>query len=107
MRDQLGALRTLALWPYRGCRAGAKLKARHRKKHWRFKPFVPSVVMGNANSLANKTGELAALVKNVMIYRDVERANQFNTFFNRFDCPVPPAAATGACTAVISTSYPL
>ena len=50
---------------YRGCRAGAEVKARLMEKRWRFKPSIPSCVKGNVNSLANKTDELAAPVKNV------------------------------------------
>ncbi|KAI4902351.1 hypothetical protein NFI96_003954 [Prochilodus magdalenae] len=55
---------------YRGCRAGAKLKAKKTEKRWRYKPSVPSVVMGNVNSLTNKTDELACLVKNQRLYRE-------------------------------------
>ena len=43
----------------RGCRAGAKLKAKRRK----YKPSVPAVLMGNVRSLGNKMDELAALVQ--------------------------------------------
>ncbi len=43
-----------------GCRARAKLKA----KRWRYKPFLPLIVMGNVNSLTNKRNELVALVRN-------------------------------------------
>jgi len=35
---------------FRGCRAGAKVKARR----WRYKPFLPSVIMGNVNSAQQK-----------------------------------------------------
>ncbi|KAI4887694.1 hypothetical protein NFI96_025016 [Prochilodus magdalenae] len=55
---------------YRGCRAGAKLKAKKMEKRWRYKPSVPPVVMGNVNSLTNKTDELAGLVKNQRLYRE-------------------------------------
>ncbi|KAI4875852.1 hypothetical protein NFI96_001584, partial [Prochilodus magdalenae] len=55
---------------YRGCRAGAKLKAKKMEKRRRYKPSVPSVVMGNVNSLTNKTDELACLVKNQRLYRE-------------------------------------
>nr|XP_054598774.1 uncharacterized protein LOC129163848 [Nothobranchius furzeri] len=41
----------------RGCRAGAKRRQRKRK----FKPSLPSIVMGNVRSLANKMDELQAL----------------------------------------------
>uniref|UniRef100_A0A3B1JI52 Reverse transcriptase domain-containing protein n=1 Tax=Astyanax mexicanus TaxID=7994 RepID=A0A3B1JI52_ASTMX len=56
--------------PYRGCRAGTKLKAKRMEKRWRFKPSVPSVVMGNVNALTNKTDELATLVSNQRLYRE-------------------------------------
>ncbi|KAI4904813.1 hypothetical protein NFI96_000061 [Prochilodus magdalenae] len=39
------------------------------EKRWRYKPSVSSVVKGNVNSLANKTDELAALVRNQRLYR--------------------------------------
>ncbi|XP_078811874.1 uncharacterized protein LOC144996348 [Oryzias latipes] len=51
--------------PFRGCRAGAKLKARR----WRNKPFVPSIIMGNVNSLQNKCEELVALIRTDEAYR--------------------------------------
>ena len=81
-RDQLFALRTRnhagKVYPipeelvrrYRGSRAGALVKARRLQKRWRFKPAIPSFVMGNVNSLANKTDELAALVMNVKLYSE-------------------------------------
>lgn len=56
--------------PYRGCRAGALLKARRLAKKWRFKPPVPSIIMGNVNSLPNKIDELAALTRNVKTFRE-------------------------------------
>ncbi|XP_017541663.2 uncharacterized protein LOC108413582 [Pygocentrus nattereri] len=55
---------------FRGCRAGAKLKAKQLENRWRYKPCIPAVVMGNVNSLVNKTDELAALVRNQRIYRE-------------------------------------
>jgi len=54
---------------YRGCKAGAKLKARLAEKRRRFKPSLPSVIMGNVNSLPNKMDELSTL-KNQRIYRE-------------------------------------
>ena len=36
---------------YRGHIAEAKLKAKRHNRRWRYKPFLPSVLMGNANSL--------------------------------------------------------
>lgn len=85
-REQLLALRPLGCGgivqtipgelrrKYRDCRARAKLKAKLKakktEKRWRYKPSVPSVVMGNVNSLTNKTDELASLVKNQRLYRE-------------------------------------
>ncbi|XP_051814888.1 uncharacterized protein LOC127537121 [Acanthochromis polyacanthus] len=51
---------------FHGCRAGAKVKARK----WRYKPFLPSVIMGNVNSLPNKSDELETLVKTDKTYRE-------------------------------------
>ena len=56
--------------PYRGCRAGAKVKARLLAKRWKYKPTVPSCVMGNVNSLPNKMDELASLVRTEKLYRE-------------------------------------
>ncbi|KAI4901610.1 hypothetical protein NFI96_007589 [Prochilodus magdalenae] len=53
---------------YRGRRAGTKLKAKRMEKCWRYKPSIPSVVIWNVNSLANKTDELVALVRNQRLY---------------------------------------
>ena len=53
---------------YRGCKAGAKLKARLADNQRRFKPTIPSMIMRNVNSLPNKMDELAAL-ENQQIYR--------------------------------------
>lgn len=49
---------------YRGCGAGAKVKTgiMNAKRH-RYKPSVPSVLMGNVNALQNKVDELAGLMK--------------------------------------------
>ena len=52
----------------RGTRAGAIVKERKRNNDK--KTYLPSVVMGNVRSLANKTDELAALVKNQAEYKD-------------------------------------
>lgn len=50
---------------FRGCRAGAKLKAKLKARKW--KPFLPSVVKGNVNLFSNFE-ELLALVRNQLIY---------------------------------------
>ncbi|KAI3351338.1 hypothetical protein L3Q82_005877 [Scortum barcoo] len=55
----------------RGCKAGAKLKAEptSEKSEALHKPSIPSVIMGNVNSLPNKIDELSAL-NNQRIYRE-------------------------------------
>uniref|UniRef100_A0A665T724 Reverse transcriptase domain-containing protein n=1 Tax=Echeneis naucrates TaxID=173247 RepID=A0A665T724_ECHNA len=54
---------------YRGCKAGAKLKAKLADNRRRFKPSIPSIIMGNVNSLPNKIDELSAL-NNQRTYRE-------------------------------------
>lgn len=51
---------------YRGCRAGAKVKARRR----RYKPCLPSILMGNVNSLLNKCDELVALRQSWSVFHE-------------------------------------
>ncbi|KAI3352306.1 hypothetical protein L3Q82_005177 [Scortum barcoo] len=51
----------------RGCKAGAKLKAELAENRRRYMPSIPSVIMGNVNSLPNKIDELSAL-NNQRIY---------------------------------------
>lgn len=71
-REQLLALRHTAVLPEassaipgdllrrrRGCRAGVK----HRGRMRRYKPFLPSIIMGNVRSLGNKLDELSALTR--------------------------------------------
>lgn len=53
----------------RGKRAGVKVREgidRDRK----FKPFLPSIIMGNVRSLGNKTDELSALINSQHAYRE-------------------------------------
>lgn len=77
-REQLMAIRQPVLLPgarpeipeelrrkRRGCRAGAKRKAKKRK----YKPSVPAIIMGNVRSLGSKMDELGALVKTQREYR--------------------------------------
>ncbi|KAI4898658.1 hypothetical protein NFI96_029389 [Prochilodus magdalenae] len=52
--------------PYRGCRAGDK----RRERKGRYKPCLPSIIMGNVRSLANKTDELSALIRTQREYRE-------------------------------------
>lgn len=40
---------------------GVKLKARTADQRRRSKPSIPTVIMGNLNSMKNKTDELSAL----------------------------------------------
>ncbi len=48
-----------------------KAKAIAKKQHQlRYKPPIPSVLMGNVNALPNKMDELAALIKNQQTYRE-------------------------------------
>jgi len=54
---------------YRGCRAGAKLKAKRHNRRRRYKPLLPSVIMGKANLLPNKCDEREALVRNQRLYK--------------------------------------
>ncbi len=49
----------------RGRRGGLRVRARLRK----FKPVLPSVIMGNVRSLAHKVDELAALLKYDRLFR--------------------------------------
>ncbi|TWW54569.1 RNA-directed DNA polymerase from mobile element jockey [Takifugu flavidus] len=78
-RDQLFALRSSAPLPKerpdvppelrrrkRGCRAGVERRARRR----RYRPVLPSIIMGNVRSLPNKMDELAALTRHQREYRE-------------------------------------
>lgn len=68
--------------PYRGRRAGAKVKARVLAKRWKYKPPVPSCVMGNVNSLPNKMDELASLVRTEKLYRECSVMALTETWLN-------------------------
>ncbi|XP_029924039.1 uncharacterized protein LOC115371064 [Myripristis murdjan] len=78
-RDQLLALRGTAVLPHerpdvprelkrrrRGSRAGAARRTRRR----RYRPVLPSIIMGNVRSLPNKMDELAALTRHQRDYRE-------------------------------------
>ena len=78
-RDQLIALSGTAALPgerpqiprelrrkRRGTRAGAQRRARRR----RYKPVLPSVIMGNVRSLPNKLDELSALTRHEREFRE-------------------------------------
>ncbi|XP_051807534.1 uncharacterized protein LOC127534985 [Acanthochromis polyacanthus] len=64
---------------FRGCCAGAKVKARK----WRHKPFLPSVIMGNVNSLPNKSDELETMVKTDKTYRECSLLCFTETWLNQ------------------------
>ena len=64
---------------FRGCRAGAKIKARK----WRYKPFLPSVIMGNVNYLPNKSDELEILLKTQKVYRECSLMCFTETWLNQ------------------------
>lgn len=80
-REELLDLKTMAragVWhhipaklrrSYRGCKAGTKLKAKLADKRRCFKLPIPTIIMGNVNSLTNKLDELHAL-NNQRIYRE-------------------------------------
>lgn len=46
------------------------IKTRLLEKRWRFRLTIPSCVMRNVNSLANKKDKLAPLVKNMKLYKE-------------------------------------
>ena len=80
-REQLIALKPSGMVPrttdvpaeiwrrtHRGCRGGSKRQgkregSRQKTLKKRFKPYLPSLVMGNVRSLANKMDELTALIR--------------------------------------------
>lgn len=80
-REELLALKTMAKAgirhhipaelrrSYRGCKAGAKLKAKLADNRRRFKPSIPTVIMGNVNSLPKKIAKLFEL-NNQWIYQE-------------------------------------
>ena len=70
---------------YRGCRAGAKRKATRDNRRWRYKPFLHSVIMGNANSLPNKCDELEALVRNQRLYKESSLICLSESYLNEYE----------------------
>lgn len=52
----------------RGKRAGAKTRERRQRNRTRYKPCLPSVVMGNVRSLANKLDEITTLANSQREY---------------------------------------
>jgi len=46
---------------YRGCRAGGRRRRRYR-------PYLPSIVMGNVQSLVNKMDELTSLTRSESVF---------------------------------------
>lgn len=58
-------------WKYQSCRAVAKVMTSiTNTKWWRYKPSVPTILMGNVNALENKVDELASLMKTQKLYRE-------------------------------------
>ena len=45
-----------------------QLKAKRHNRRWRYKPFLPSVIMRNSNSLPNKCNGLE--VRNQRLYKE-------------------------------------
>ena len=63
-------------WKYCGCRVGARMKTSStNSKRWRYKPSVPSILMGNVNALQNKVYELAGLMTTQTFYRESSLTN--------------------------------
>ncbi len=54
----------------RGKRAGIKTRERRQRNRRRYQPCLPSVVMGNMRSLANKLDEIATLTSSQQEYRE-------------------------------------
>jgi ribosome assembly protein 1 len=79
----------------RGTRAGTKARLR-RETHRRFKPCLPSIVMGNVRSLANKTDELTALASGQCVYRECSLLCFTETWLHRNipDCAIELAGFT-------------
>ncbi|KAF7648519.1 hypothetical protein LDENG_00155780, partial [Lucifuga dentata] len=50
----------------RGCRAGVERREKKRK----YRPYLPSIIMGNVRSLMNKVDELAVLTRSQKEYRE-------------------------------------
>lgn len=76
--------------------SGAGVKTRERNKR-RFKPCLPSIVMGSVRSLANELDELTALVNGQREYRECSLLCLTETWLNANipDCSVEIAGASG------------
>ena len=72
--------------PARGKR-GCGLRKRRREQRERYKPILPKIVMGNVNSLLNKTDELAALVKYDRIYKETSAIILTETWITKTTTP--------------------
>ncbi|KAK1882818.1 Protein-lysine N-methyltransferase EFM5 [Dissostichus eleginoides] len=75
---------------------GGHEKKNRENKMRRFKPYLPSVIMGNVRSLTNKTDELAALVKTQREYQESSLLCFTETWLHRDipDCLVEPDGFT-------------
>ena len=67
----------------RGKRAGTLVRAKRNANRRRFKPAIPSVIMGNVNSLPNKSDELSALVRNDRSFREISLICLSETWLNK------------------------
>ena len=79
----------------RGTRAGTKARLR-RETHRRFKPCLPSIVMGNVRSLVNKTDKLTALASCQYVYQECSLLCFTETWLHRNipDCAIELAGFT-------------
>ena len=80
----------------RGTRAGAMVRNKKSERRWRYKPRLPSVVMGNVRSLPNKTDKLSALITGQREYRECSVLCLTETWLNGKipDCSVELAGFT-------------
>ena len=81
----------------RGCRSGVKERARRR----RYKPCLPTIVLGNAQSLRNKPDELEARVRYLHEYREAGLLCFSETWFSERD---PDPALPGFTLARLDRS---
>ncbi|KAI2649597.1 RNA-directed DNA polymerase from mobile element jockey [Labeo rohita] len=85
---------------HRGCRGNKKLRRKREALKQRrlmmrkFKPFLPSIIMGNVRSLANKMDELTALSQSQREYRECSVMCFTETWLHQ-DIPDDYATVTG------------
>ncbi len=76
----------------RGRRGGVKV--RNRRRH--FKPFFPSVIMGNVHSLSNKVDELSANIKYDRLFHQCSLLCFMETWLTD-NIPLPFSKLTDSC----------